>query len=217
MPGNGPPPSTANIVAWLLLIEIILAMILVSLNPFVLRRIFIVILALIGLSCATAYSEPILISVKSTPYDRQMTRIRPILTTDNHAQHGQVSLRLVNQWVGNLRSIPYGFTTEWKTPEETQSGAPADCKAKAVALYERMKENGATGMRLVIGKRTAMSRSTHAWLEWDCEGTNYVLDPTINWMAYRSSDLGSRTYVPYYAFAGQRKYRATSATLVAQN
>lgn len=192
-------------------------MILVSLNPFVLRRIFIVILALIGLSCATAYSEPILISVKSTPYDRQMTRIRPILTADSHAQHGQVSLRLVNQWVGSLRSIPYGYTMEWKTPEETQSGAPADCKAKAVALYERMKENGATDVRLVIGKRSTTSRSTHAWLEWNCEGTNYVLDPTINWMAYRSSDLGSRAYVPYYAFAGQRKYRATSATLVAQN
>lgn len=192
-------------------------MILVSLNPFVLRRIFIVILALIGLSCATAYSEPLLISVSSTPYDRQMTRIRPILTADGHAERGQVSLRLVNQWMGSLRSIPYGFTAVWKTPEETHSGAPADCKAKAVALYERMKDNGATDLRLVIGKRTTMSRSTHAWVEWNCEGTNYVLDPTINWMAYRSSDLGSRTYVPYYAFAGQRKYRAASATLVAQN
>ncbi len=192
-------------------------MILVSLNPFVLRRIFIVILALIGLSCATAYSEPLLISVKSTPYDRQMTRIRPILTADGHAERSQVSLRLVNQWIGGLRSIPYGFTAVWKTPAETKSGAPADCKAKAVALYERMKDNGATELRLVIGKRTTTSRSTHAWVEWNCEGTNYVLDPTINWMAYRSSDLGSRTYVPYYAFAGQKKYRAASATLVAQN
>ncbi|MGI8435768.1 MAG: hypothetical protein ACR2NX_02535 [Chthoniobacterales bacterium] len=192
-------------------------MILISLNPFVLRRIFFVLLALIGLSCVTGYAEPILISVKSTPYDRQMTRIRPILETEARSEHGQVSLRLVNQWVGSLRSIPYGFTAAWKTPAETQSGQPADCKAKAVALYERMKENGVTDMRLVIGKRSAMSRSTHAWVEWNVEGTSYVLDPTINWMAYRSSDLGSRAYVPYYAFAGQHKYRATSATLVAQN
>lgn len=192
-------------------------MILVSLNPFGLRRVFIVLLALIGLSCVSSYGEPILISVKSTPYDRQMTRILPILNSDSHGQRHQVSLRVVNQWIGSLRSIPYGFTAVWKTPAETQSGEPADCKAKAVALYERMKENGVTDMRLVIGKRTTRSKSTHAWVEWEVEGASYVLDPTINWMAYRNSDLGSRTYIPYYAYAGQHKYRATSATLVAQN
>jgi predicted transglutaminase-like cysteine proteinase len=192
-------------------------MILVSLNPFVLRRIFFVLLVLLGVSCATCFSEPLLISVKSTPYDRQMSRIRPVLTSSDRSEHKEVSLRVVNQWIGSLRSIPYGFTTVWKTPAETQSGAPADCKAKAVALYERMKENGATDLRLVIGKRTMMSRSTHAWVEWEVAGTNYVLDPTINWMAYRSSDLGARTYIPNYAFAGDRKYRVAPATLVAQN
>jgi predicted transglutaminase-like cysteine proteinase len=198
-------------------IEIILVMIQISLNPFVLRRIFFVLLALMGLSCASAYGESLLIKVKSTPYDRQMTRILPVLLTDGQSEHDQVSLRLVNQWIGDLRSIPYGFTRVWKTPAETQSGEPADCKAKAVALYERMKEHGVSDVRLVIGRRTSMSHSTHAWVEWETEGGNYVLDPTINWMAYRSSDLGSRAYIPYYAFAGSRKYRAAQTTLVAQN
>ena len=94
--------------------------------------------------------------------------------------------------MGDLRAIPYGFTKEWKTPAETQSGAPADCKAKAVALYERMQAHGAANMRLVIGKRATTSRSTHAWVEWETESGTYVLDPTINWRAYRGKDLGRR-------------------------
>lgn len=192
-------------------------MITISLNPFVLRRVFFVILILIGLSCASSHGESIFVSVKSTPYDRQMSRIQPILVSGASSDHGQVSLQVVNQWIGGLRSIPYGFTKLWKTPSETQSGEPADCKAKAVALYEKMKANGATDMRLVIGKRTARSRTTHAWVEWQTEDGSYVLDPTINWMAYRSSDLGSSNYVPYYAYAGGRKYRSAQATLVAQN
>lgn len=200
-----------------MLIEIILRMIFISLNPFVLKRIFLVLLVLVGISCASGYSDPLLLTVKSTPYDRQMTRIQPILISNGTANHGQISLRLVNRWMGDLRSIPYGFTRVWKTPAETHSGEPADCKAKAVALYEKMKENGATDLRLVIGKRTATSRSTHAWVEWQADGDSYVLDPTINWMAYRSGDLDSRSYIPSYAYAGDRKYRAASSALVAQN
>lgn len=192
-------------------------MILISLSPFALRRFFLVLLALIGFSCLSCYGEPLLLSVHSTPYDHQMTRIRPILLSETQHAQGDVTLRLVNRWIGDLRSIPYGFTAVWKTPTETASGAPADCKAKAVALYERMKSHGATKVRLVIGQRATSSRSTHAWVEWETDGSTYVLDPTINWMAYRSSDLSPRSYVPYYAFAGSRKYRAAPATLVAQN
>ncbi len=193
-------------------------MILVSLNPFALKRFVFVLLALLGLSCISAYAEPLFLSVKSTPYDHQMSRIRPVLlTASESANKDGVSMRIVNHWIGDLRSIPYGFTQQWKTPEETASGAPADCKAKAVALYQRMRDHGAANVRLVIGKRTPSSPSTHAWVEWETANGNYVLDPTINWMAYRESELGSRSYVAYYAFSGGRKYRASSAALVAQN
>ena len=118
--------------------------------------------------------------------------------------------------MSDLRSIPYGFTTFWKTPAEAQSGEPADCKAKAVALYEKMRDNGATNVRLVIGKRTSTSRQTHAWLAWDTENGSYVLDPTFNWTACTSSQAGKRNYQPLYAYAGSKKFRAASA-LVAQN
>lgn len=193
-------------------------MILISLNPFTLKRFFVVLLAAIGFASASCFAaESMLLSVKSTPYDNQMTRVRPVLASGNHNEHREVSLVMVNHWIGDLRSIPYGFTREWKTPAETQASASADCKAKAVALYETMQEHGASNLRLIIGKRTPASHSTHAWLEWDTRNGSYVLDPTINWIAYRSTDLGRRSYVPYYAFAGNRKFRAVTGTLVAQN
>ena len=192
-------------------------MIFVSINPFALKRFFFFLLAVIGFSCVSCFGESLLLNVKSTPYDNQMSRIRPILASNGPRGRGDISLVMVNQWIGDLRSIPYGFTREWKTPAETESGAPADCKAKAVALYQRMESHGASNLRLIIGKRTPTSHSTHAWLEWESETGSYVLDPTINWRAYRTSDVGRRSYVPFYAFEGTRKYRAAPATLVAQN
>jgi predicted transglutaminase-like cysteine proteinase len=175
-------------------------------------------LAALLLSCAasSAFADALLFTVDSTPYDHQMARIRPVLTASTHSSNSQVSMTIVNQWVADLRSIPYGFTTFWKTPSEAVSGAPADCKAKAVALYEKMRESGATNVRLVIGKRTASSRQTHAWLAWDTDNGSYVLDPTFNWAACTSAQVGKRNYQPLYAYAGSKKYRAASA-LVAQN
>lgn len=171
---------------------------------------------LLAFAASSSFADALLFTVDSTPYDHQMARIRPVLTTPAHSAGSQVSVTVVNQWMADLRSIPYGFTTFWKTPAEAQSGAPADCKAKAVALYEKMRENGATNVRLVIGKRTAASRQTHAWLAWDTETGSYVLDPTFNYSACTAAQVGKKNYQPLYAYAGSKKYRATSA-LVAQN
>ncbi|MEO5719061.1 MAG: hypothetical protein ABIR29_10865 [Chthoniobacterales bacterium] len=192
-------------------------MIFVSVNPFALKRFFLFLLAAIGFSCISCFGQTILMSVKNTPYDKQMNRIRPFLAGESRRARSDLSLGIVNYWIGDLRSIPYGFTKEWKTPAETQSGAPADCKAKAVALYERMQSHGASNVRLVIGKRATTSRSTHAWLEWETESGTYVLDPTINWRAYRGREVGRRSYIPFYAYEGTRKFRAAPTTLVAQN
>lgn len=172
--------------------------------------------ALFALASSTSFADALLFTVSSTPYDNQMARIRPVLTAVNHSSTNRVSLNVVNQWMGDLRSIPYGFTVMWKTPAEAQSGAPADCKAKAVALYEKMQANGATNVRLVIGKRTASSRQTHAWLAWETENGTYVLDPTFNYSACTASQVGRKNYQPLYAYAGSKKFRAAS-TLVAQN
>ena len=104
------------------------------------------------------------------------------------------------------------------TPEEVQLGAYADCKGKAVALYNAMHSRGADNIRLVIGKRLWTSRKTHAWLEWQTANGNYILDPTINWAAFRADRAGRSSYIPLYAYAGAQKFRAaTSEGLLASN
>jgi hypothetical protein len=173
-------------------------------------------LAFTTLSSVSAFADALMFTVKETPYDNQMSRIRPVLTAGENAGDHNISLNVVNAWMTDLRSIPYGFTRVWKTPAEAVSGAPADCKAKAVALYERMTARGAKNVRLVIGRRTPTSRSTHAWLSWDTAEGSYVLDPTFNYSAARANQVGASNYVPLYAFAGSKKFRAGS-TLVAQN
>jgi hypothetical protein len=191
-----------------MLMGIITIMITISIHPYTLRKAGVVGLILFCLSCLSAFAQSNYITVKSTPYDRQMTRIRPILTSTSGHRDQDLSLGLVNNWIGNLRSIPYGFSMEWKTPDEVRLGAYADCKGKAVALYNTMHGRGAENVRLVIGKRSWTSRKTHAWLEWTTAGGTYILDPTINWSACRAERAGRSSYIPLYAYAGSQKFRA---------
>ena len=192
-------------------------MILISFQPFALKKIFAIATAIICLSTASCFASALFLSVQSTPYDRQMNRIRPILVSSPAEPDQQPSLGLVNHWMEDLREIPYGYHTEWRTPAEVRPGAPADCKGKAVALYDRMQAKGAKNLRLVIGRRAPTSTTTHTWLIWETSNGVYLLDPTFNWMACRSEQASEKSYVPFYAFAGTKKFRAASATLFANN
>jgi predicted transglutaminase-like cysteine proteinase len=165
--------------------------------------------AVLTLSVTTSsVADPLLVSVKATPYDRQMSRIRRVLASAHQSSSDRVSLLMVNGWMSELRDVPYQYKRTWQTPGEVDSGRAADCKGKAVALYRRMKTHGATNLRLVIGRRTPWSPATHAWLEWKTPRGKYVLDPTFNSRATSSAHLGSRSYTPLYAYAGSRKFRA---------
>jgi len=192
-------------------------MVLVSIRPYPVKKIFLVLIGLICLSSISCFSQSLYFTVSSTPYDKQMTRIRPVLFCKSGGGRQNLSLALVNHWIEDIRAIPYGFTPEWKTPAEVESAVVADCKGKAVALYQRMQSHGAEHIHLVIGKRTFISRKTHAWLEWNTDGRAYVLDPTFNWAACRADQLGNDAYIPFYAYAGSRKYRAAAAALYAKN
>src|SRR4051812_36694913 len=191
-------------------------MILISIRPFALKKIVALLATVVCLSTASCFAASVFLSVASTPYDRQMTRIRPILATPSEGTR-DVSLALVNHWMEDLRDIPYGYQMEWKTPFEVQTRQPADCKGKAVALYQRMQAHGAKNVRLVIGKRAPTSRMTHAWLIWETDSGSYVLDPTFNWMAWRAEQVSESSYVPFYAYAGDKKFRAADPTLYATN
>jgi hypothetical protein len=187
-------------------------MVLVSIAPFATRRILFLAAVFSALSIATCFADSLLVTAKKTPYDHQMARIQPLLNAPTSVRHSVLPLSLVNQWIAELRAIPYSYSMEWKTPNEIAHAPTADCKGKAVALYQRMRENGARNLRLVIGKRTPVSRRTHTWVEWTSASVTFVLDPTINWVAQAVNEIPENSYVPYYAYVGSRKYRAAAAT-----
>ncbi len=187
-------------------------MVLISIRPFALWRAFILGLVVIGLSLATTFGQDVLLRVDKTPYDHQMERVQPVLISAALSSRHDLTLSRVNEWIRELRQIPYAYSMQWKTPSELTTEPAADCKGKAVALYRTMRDHGAVNVRLVIGKRAPTSRVTHTWVEWTTASGCYVLDPTINWSAASVAALASEAYVPYYAYAGARKYRAVGSS-----
>ena len=139
-----------------------------------------------------------------------MQRIERILNYSAISTDDQISLALVNRWIGDLRAIPYHFSVQWKTPLEVAREAVADCKGKAVALYQQLQASGARNLCLVIGKRTAISGVTHTWVEWTTPAATYVLDPTINGSARSLAEIPINSYIPYYAYSGSRRYRVAN-------
>lgn len=151
-----------------------------------------------------------------------MTPISRVLNSSAGPLAGRTSLASINQWLSNLRAIPYHYSTQWKTPAQVHSDLAADCKGKAILLYAIMRANGATHIRFVIGKHYIADQRTHAWLEWDTTSGTYLLDPTFNSAIERVSNYDSSRYIPHYAYNGARKYRATYyrpsyASIVASN
>src|SRR5438067_11077187 len=164
-------------------------MVLVSIAPFAPRRIPFLVASFSALSIATCFADSLLVTAKKTPYDHQMARIQPVLSEPTSLHHSVLPLSLVNQWIGELRAIPYSYSMEWKTPNEIAHAPAADCKGKAVALYQSMRENGARNLRLVTGKRTPVSHCSHTWIEWTSASVTFVQHPTINSVAQAAREV----------------------------
>jgi len=120
--------------------EIIDNMITISIRPYTLtlRKAGLIGLILFCLSCLSAFAQSAFITVKSTPYDRQMTRIRPILSSDSGHKDESISISLVNHWIGNLRAIPYGFSAlaqlKWRWIDQRTMHTPRFLRDMIVAL-----------------------------------------------------------------------------------
>jgi hypothetical protein len=178
--------------------------------------------ACLGLSAASCFAQPVFFTVDSTPYDRQMSPISPVLNCPAGPVASRTSLTTLNQWMTSLRAIPYRYSLQWKTPAQVNSDVAADCKGKAILLYAILRANGATRVRFVIGKHHAADSRTHAWLEWDTTNGTLLLDPTFNSAVQRAEEHDPATYVPHFAYNGFRKYRASYypssySTVVASN
>lgn len=169
-------------------------------------------IVLLGWTSA-GFSQSTFLEVGSTPYDKQMARVQPTLTAPSGYMIDGISFALVNEWMIELRAMPYRYSREWQTPSEVEAARAADCKGKALALYDRLQLNGAANVRFVIGKRRASDSLTHAWLEWKTEVGTVLLDPTFNWTAtIKMSD--PRNYVTFYGYEGAHKYQAANSLFV---
>jgi hypothetical protein len=193
-----------------------------SRSPFRLMAFVSVLAACPGSNAAPSVAQPIFLAVASTPYDRQMSPISPVLNSPAGPLAGRTSLATINHWMTSLRAIPYQYSLQWKTPAQVNSDVTADCKGKAILLYAILRANGATHVRFVIGKHHVTDLRTHAWLEWDTTTGTYLLDPTFNRTIERIEGQDRATYVPHYAYNGSRKYRAgyyrpSTASVVASN
>jgi hypothetical protein len=178
--------------------------------------------ACLCLGAASCVAQTNFLAVASTPYDRQMTPVSRVLNSSAGPLGHRTSLANINEWLAGLRAIPYQYSSQWKTPAQVHSGYVADCKGKAILLYAIMRANGATHVRLVIGKHYVADQRTHAWLEWDTAAGTYLLDPTFNSAIERVNDNDPSRYVPHYAYYGAHKYRAIYhrtpyASIVASN
>ncbi|MEM9444747.1 MAG: hypothetical protein AAGA18_05275 [Verrucomicrobiota bacterium] len=164
-----------------------------------------VLLTLLGLHDGLFALE--LRKVGTTPYDKMIARVEPILKTSGKGVEPE--LYKVNQWMKEINTIPYKYTSTWKRPSEVVSSNSADCKGKSIMLYERLKKAGVKNVKIVIGKRTPKSRVHHAWVIWKKDGKNYLLDPTFYNQAYELQSIHNTFYNAYYAFTGGRKYRVS--------
>jgi hypothetical protein len=182
----------------------------------VFRKLLASVAAVLGFVSVSCFAQPMFLPVESTPYDRQMARVQPVLASVPNQPAEAVPLAAVNHWMSKLRGIRYRYSLLWETPSEVRASRFADCKGKALTLYEIMQSMGATNLRLVIGKYRARDFFTHTWLEWSTPDGNYILDPTF-YRAVTKEVPHSDSYLPLYAYDGEHKYRIFDVTFVTQN
>lgn len=183
-------------------------MILISLSRRRRQRHLLALVTAAAFLAVPCFAETMLLPIDSTPYDGQMTRVSQVLHSEAGPRVQRTSMAALNSWIGRLRAMPYRYSQWWRTPREVNRAKVGDCKGKAVALYEKMREHGARNVRLVIGKRRMEDARTHAWVEWETMQGTFLLDPTFNWTAAKTDERDSTTYVPIFAYDGLHKYRA---------
>jgi hypothetical protein len=181
------------------------------------KRCLAVLAAGASLVAASCFAQTTFLTVASTPYDQQMAPVWGFLNADIPTRSGETPLSTLNDWMSQLRAMPYRYSKKWKTPAEVNSDRMGDCKGKAVVLYEKLLVNGAHNVRLVIGKHRTTSLRTHAWVEWETLQGTLLLDPTLNWTVTKTDCQDRSTYIPLYAYENGRKYRALNSALIGRH
>ncbi len=145
--------------------------------------------------------------IPATPYDGRMSTAG-VLTIQATLHEAQTMEALFGRAKAFRYQSDAAGDDRWQTPEETESRWAGDCEDKAVWLYAQLKKNGYEGVRLVIGRQNASSRSLHAWVTLNnSDGSFFVLDPTAQKRVWNSNDFLDGSYRPLYSFDGSNRYR----------
>ncbi|MBA2432395.1 MAG: hypothetical protein H0V56_09810 [Chthoniobacterales bacterium] len=102
--------------AQLLLLEII-AMILISLQPYAAKKLFVLALALLCLSTASCFADALYLSARALPQQRQAVAARAATSAPaGTLAHSHMSLSLLRQWTQDFHS-GYEVAVMWRNNE----------------------------------------------------------------------------------------------------
>ncbi|NQT20342.1 MAG: hypothetical protein HQ592_11600 [Planctomycetes bacterium] len=157
----------------------------------------IVALALVSCTATDQPADPYLgAPARGTPYDGKYERVRLYLSE----ARARISY-----------TPEQGNRDYWQLPEETETLGTGDCEDMAIWLYVKMKRNGLDTVRLCIGKHTAKAPLMHAWLIWFHGNNLYILDPSVSAKPIRRGKIRAGSYIPYYSYDGDLKWRHRDA------
>jgi hypothetical protein len=118
-----------------------------------------------------------------------------------------VSVETVRSQLRTARRYRYYYNPsnpyEPALPEITEARQAGDCKAKSLWLAQKL---GDSSVRYVVGKPTANSRLSHAWLLWPKGGGWYAVDPTMETDLLLAERIVGRKLIPQYSYNGQRAF-----------
>jgi len=136
----------------------------------------------------------------------------PALRTPYDSKYERVRLYLREARVKIEYTPEQDHRDYWQLPEESEALGTGDCEDMAIWLYIKMKRAGLEPVRLCIGKHTPGADEMHAWLIWRDRNRLYILDPSVTGELLPSEKAEPGTYLPYYSYDADRKWRHKAAS-----
>jgi hypothetical protein len=121
--------------------------------------------------------------------------------------HGEeATLERVNALMWQGRGFRYKRTDPYAPapPETTASRRAGDCKDKALWLLSQLHDQN---VRFVIGKLDRRSHISHAWLVWEHDGREWILDCAQFSHAIPADRFRPGEYMPLYSYSRGSAYR----------
>lgn len=136
------------------------------------------------------------IRVAATPYEKYLEVVRVTLSRlpAVRARFGRAA-----ELVQTGYRIRYQRTRLYqpRAADEVERTGYGDCKDKAHWLADRL---GDDSVRFVIGRSYPHSSSNHAWVEWDANGTTWILDPTLHSAPRDRRLVPSGRFIPLWSY-----------------